>query len=100
MSHEPYRFDRRLAGVDAVICLRPERAVNADAIRVAAGEQRGARRRTDSLRHMKIGELRALAREPIDVGRRVAFGAKDPEIAVTLVIGEHDDDVGQAIGGT
>ena len=48
---------------------------------------------------MKIGELHARAREAVEVRCRVALGAKDADVTITHVVGEDDDDVGQAFGG-
>src|SRR5688500_5017159 len=47
---------------------------------------------------MEIGELRAFAREPVDVWRSVPLRAEDAEVAVTLIVRENDDDVREPVG--
>ena len=84
--------------MQAVGGVRAERAVNAEAVRVAAGQQRGARRRTDGLRDVEIGEFHPVARQAVEVRRRETLRPEDPDVAVPLVIGEDDDDVRGTLG--
>ena len=51
--------DRHLVVVDADLGVRPERPLDADAIRVAAGQERRARRGAD-----RLGRVKAVRRTP------------------------------------
>ena len=75
-----------------------ERAQDADAVRVGAGEERRARRRADRLRHVEVGEAHALGGQPVDVRRADARRAVDADVAVAEVVGVHEDDVRRAVG--
>ena len=65
--------ERDLVGVQAGLRARPERALDADAVRVASRQQRCARRRAHRLRNVEIGEAHALAGEPVEVRRRTTL---------------------------
>jgi hypothetical protein len=75
-----------------------ERGLDAHALLVAAGDERGARRRT--LRHrVKVREPHALAREAVDVGRADIGRSIAAEVAVAGVVGHDEDDVRPHGGG-
>jgi hypothetical protein len=91
--------DIGLALVNPVLARRPEGAEDADAIRIAAGQQRRPRRRADGLRHVEVREPYPLRCNAIDVGGANHFVAEAADIAVAQVVGEHDDDIRRPIGG-
>ena len=64
---------------------------------IPAGQQRVARRRTDSGRRMRVGETQPLRRETIDARREdlAALGVVARDVTVTEVVGQDDDDVGR-----
>ena len=68
-------------------------AGHADAVRVTAGEQRGARRRADATVGEKIVEGHAFVEQPVDVRRANVFGAEGAVIAAAEVIGEDDEEI-------
>lgn len=72
--------------------------MHTDTIGIAAGQQSGARSRTNGLSHVKIAKDAALGRQMIEMRRLKTFGAEDADIGVALVIGEDDDDVRQRCG--
>ena len=86
--------ERRLGGGETVPTRRTERARDADAVGIAAGEQGGTRRRADGLRDVEVGEPHALPSEPIDVRRGRRGAAITARIAVAHVVGEDHDHVG------
>ena len=86
-------------GADADFGARPKRAVDADAVRVAAGQQAATRGGADRLRHVEIAEDAALRGQAIEVRRDEAFRAENADIGVALVVGEDDDDVGELGAG-
>ena len=65
---------------------------NAGAVRIPAGEQRGPRRRAGR-RDVKVGEADGLAGKRIDIRRAQDRVAVHPEVAVTLIVGHHQDDI-------
>ena len=67
-------------------------AVLGDPDRIAAGEQRGARRAAHRLR-VEAREPHALVRHAVDARRLEVGGPEHPEVAVALVVGEHEDEV-------
>ena len=40
-------------------------------------------------------ECKSASRKPIEVRRREPLGAEHPDVTVSLVVGEDDDDVGE-----
>ena len=90
---------RHFVRMDTDARARPERTVNADAVVVTASEQRGARRGTDRLRDMEVGELAAFLRHSVEVRRGVGFAAERADVRVAEVVAEDDDDVGQTRHG-
>ena len=62
-----------------------------------ASHQRGPRRRT-SWRDVVVGKLRRYGRQGVDVGRLYDRIAGTPEIAVALIIRDHEHDIGTACG--
>ena len=91
--------ERRFVRVNAMPRLRPERAEDAHAHVVAAGEQSRPRRAAHGLGHIKIRELPSLLRHAIEVRRGVSLRAKRPDVRVAHVINENDDDVGRWLAG-
>ena len=85
--------ERRLPVRDAVPGLRAERPVDADAVGIAAGQERRPRGRADRLGDVEVGEPPPLAREPVEVRRGEPGGAEAADVGVSLVVGEDDDDV-------
>jgi hypothetical protein len=83
----------RLVETEAIRVLREEDARDADARGVAAGQERGARRRTDGVRGAEIGEAHALGGHAVEVGGADAR-AVAAEIAVAEIVAEDEDDVG------
>ncbi len=73
------------------------RELEAEARRVAPGQDRGARRRAGGVARVAGGELHAVARDRVDVRRgHGAVGdaaAGEGEIVVAEVVGDDDDDV-------
>ena len=68
--------------------------VHFDPLRVAAGEEGGSGRGADGRGDHEAGELASFLGEAIDVGRLDFGGAEAAEIAVALVVGEDNDEVG------
>jgi len=89
--------ERHFVVIDPVFGVRSERAVNAKAIRIAARQQRRARRRTHWLGDVKIRELAAFPRQAIKVRSLESFRAEHADIAVALIVGENDANVRQAL---
>jgi hypothetical protein len=85
--------------VDAVAARRSEGAEDADAVRVAAGQQRGPGRRADGLGDVEVGEAHAVRREAVDVRGTDDLVAVAAEVGVAHVVGVHEDDVRRAVGG-
>src|SRR5215813_7665406 len=75
-----------------------ERALNADAVRIAPGQQGRARSRTDRLRDIKIGQPRAFPSHPVEIGRSVTGGPEAANVGVAEVVCEDDYKVGRASG--
>src|SRR5699024_10511149 len=75
--------------------LRPERTLNSDAVRVTPSQQRRTRSRAHWLRHIKIRELAALAREAIQVRRSclTLAVAEGLDVRVAKVIRVNQNDV-------
>src|SRR5436309_3014186 len=74
---------------------RPKRAMNTEAIWVAAGKEATTRGGADGLGDMEIAEDAALRGEAVEVGSDEPFRAEDTDIRVALIVGEDDDDVGE-----
>ena len=81
------------AAADADLGAGPQRAMNADAVRIAARQQPGARGGANRLGHVEVAEDAALGRQAVEVRRVETFGAEHADIRVALVVGEDDDDV-------
>ena len=80
---------------DADFGARAERAVNAEAVWIASGEEPATGSGADGLGDVEIAEDAALGREAIEVGSDETFRAEDADVGVALVVGEDDDDVGE-----
>jgi hypothetical protein len=89
----------RLGRADAGARPRPERAEDADAIRVAAGQQRGAGSGADRLRRVELGQPDPFPRQPVQVRRRDPPRPEAAEVRVAQVIGENQDDVRRSAFG-
>ena len=92
---------RPLVGVQPMIVPRKQDASDSHALRDASGHQRGASRRADR-GDVEAGELRPFLRHAIEVRRADIRCAVTPEIAVTQIIRQNDDDVRllRSLGGT
>ena len=78
----------------AKIGLWGERPVNADAVRVAAGQQGRAGGAAHGLRHVEVGKLGPLPRQFVQMGCFIALGTKAAHIRIAHVIHENDDHIG------
>lgn len=67
--------------------------VHFDPLGIAAGEEGGTGRGADGGGHHETGKFASFFGEAIDVGGLDVGGAKAPEVAVALVVGEDDDEV-------
>ena len=85
--------ERGLPVRDAVPGLRAERPVDADAVGIAAGQERRPRGRADRLGDVEVGEPPPLAREPVEVRRGEPGGTIAADVGISQVVGEDDDDV-------
>src|SRR5262245_58662182 len=83
---------------DSILRGRAERSQNADAIRIAAGQQRGARGGADGLRYVEVGEADPVLGHLIEMGRANSLVAITAEVAVAKIVGEDDDEVGWRLG--
>ena len=70
-----------------------ERARDADAIGVAAGEDRSARGGAHGLGRIEAREARTLAREPVEVGGREVAGSVAADVRPALVVGDDQHDI-------
>ena len=90
--------DRRHVGIEVaprIGRIGTDEAGHADAVRVTAAHQRGARRRTHSGIGAHAGEPHPFRRETIEVGRlHIRSGAIGRHVADAQIVGENDDDVG------
>lgn len=68
--------------------------VHFDPLGIATGEERGAGRGADWRGDHEAGELASFLGEAIDVGCFDFGGTKAPEVAVALVVGEDNNEVG------
>ena len=68
--------------------------------RVLAGQERGARGRTDVRRRVRIGEAHAPLGERVDVGRLVERAAEYADVAPAQVVHEEEDDVRRLLSGS
>ena len=73
--------------------------MNADAVRITAGQQAAREAEQTGCATWKLRKMRPCDREPIEVGRVEAFRAENADIGVALVIGKDDDDVGKLSAG-
>src|SRR5579885_1162422 len=110
MTKMPFAVERRgvtacleylgqglLLVADALLAGRPQRPEDADAVGVAAGQQGGPRRRANRLGDVKVREADALSGHAIEIGRGETFGTVAADVAITLVVGENDHDVGRPV---
>lgn len=67
--------------------------VHADSLWIAPGQESGPGRGAYGGGHHEVGEATALPGEAVDVGSFDCGGAETAEVAVSLVIGEDDDEV-------
>jgi hypothetical protein len=67
-----------------------------DALRIAAGEQCRTRRRANRGGDHEAGEFAPLPGQPVDVGRADGGRAETAEVAIALIVGKDDDEVGLA----
>ena len=74
-------------------CARAMRAEQLRPARIASAEQGGTGRRTDSLRHVKVGEPAPLPRQPFHVGRGILRFAEGPEVGVARIVEKDDDEI-------
>ena len=72
--------------------------VHPNALGIATGEQRRARRRANRRGHHEARELPAFLGNAVDIRRADGFGTKTAQVAVALVIGKDDDEVGLRSG--
>ena len=91
------RQQRRVVGqiAPAVADLLANHAGHTDEIRIAPGQERRARRRTDRRIRMKIREAHPLGGQPVDGGARQVRGAVRRQIAVTQVVDQDHQNVGR-----
>jgi hypothetical protein len=68
-----------------------ERAVDTEAIWVAAGEQTATGSGADGLRDVEIAEDAALRRKPIEIWSHETFCAEHSDVRIALIVGEDDD---------
>jgi hypothetical protein len=88
--------DRHFIRMDTMPRTRTERARDADAIRITAGEERSARCGADGLRHVEVREPPSFAREAVQVRRLISACAEDSDVGVAQIVGEYDNDVRRA----
>src|SRR6478609_88487 len=88
---------RHLFVAEAEFVPRLQSPGDADAIRIAAGHQSGARGGADALGDMKIGEADSLAGETVEIGRRKSFRAINAEVGVSLIVGKYQYDIRQRL---
>ena len=80
--------ERGLAGREAAGVLRPQRPRDADAVRVAAREDRRPARAAHGLRDVEVGEAHPLTRQAVEVRRADRLRPVTAEVAVTQVVGD------------
>lgn len=68
--------------------------MKSDALRVASGQESGARGCADWRWDMEVREADAIFCNGVDIGCLDGFRTEATEVAVALVIGEDDDDIG------
>ena len=89
--------DRRVAGIQPDRRTRQERPVDAHARVVAAGEDRGSRRRAHRRRDVEICEAASLGSHAVEVRRGETFLPKRPDVRVAEIVAENDDDIRRTI---
>src|SRR5262249_23031795 len=94
-------FERQLRGDDGAqqwlvgpVGAAGDEVGEVEALRVLAGDQRGARRRADGAGGVGGGELYAVGGEAVEVRRAVVGAAVTAEVAGAEVVDQDDDDVG------
>lgn len=70
-----------------------ERALNADAVGIAAREQGGATGAANGLGGIEIGETAALAGHALKMGC-LERASERSDVGVAKIVGENDDDIG------
>ena len=90
--------DRDLLRVNADCGLGTEGTQDAHPYVVAAREQPGPRGRAHGLRHVEVGEFPAFLGHAVEVRGGVALGPEGPDVGVSHIVHEHDDDVGRSFG--
>jgi len=83
---------------DADVAFVIERAEQADAVRVAAGHEGSPGGGADRLGDEEACEGSSLTGQKTEVGRSEILGPETADVAIALVIGEEEDDVGD-LGG-
>ena len=72
--------------------------VHPNALGIATGEQRRSGRRANRRRYHEARKLPAFLGNAVDIRRANSFGTKTAQVAVALVIGKDDDEVGLSSG--
>jgi hypothetical protein len=94
--------ERDLSGGQSALGVREEDPPvpgHAAARRVATRQERGPARRTDLRAGVEVREAHALGGHPVEVRRADRRAAVAAEVAVALVVGQDDDDVGGCRSG-
>ena len=85
--------DRHLGERDSIKTAPVERVDGARALRIPAGQERGARGRAYRRARVVLREAHARGGEVVEVRGRAPALVEQPEVAVPHVVGEDDDDV-------
>ena len=72
--------------------------VHPNALGIATGEQRRSGRRANRRGYHEARKLSAFLGNAVDIRRADGFGTKTAQVAVALVIGKDDDEVGLRSG--
>src|SRR5688572_3564312 len=86
-------------GMQSIAAGVVESALQADAVRITAREQRCARRRADRLRNIEAGEARPFRRHPVEMRRLEPARALAAHVRIPHVIRDDENDIRQALGG-
>ena len=90
--------DRLFVIVDSDLASRPQRAQDANAVRIATGQQGRPGCRTDALGNAKARESSAVVCHLIEIGRAIARRSEAAEISITEIVGVHDHEIRQRRG--
>ncbi|OPZ22818.1 MAG: hypothetical protein BWZ10_00236 [candidate division BRC1 bacterium ADurb.BinA364] len=91
--------DGALARIEARPRARREHAGDADADRIAARHQRGARRRTDGRGDIERRQSHAFGGHAVDVRRFDIRRAEAAQVLIALVVGEDQHEIRRTAGG-